>query len=143
MDSSAFRAQLVFNALATYGEKEAPGTTRNGFISQMIDKWFRRGADDSDTAWCAIWLSEMVQRSGGTPPTASFRAKNWAIWGTETAPETGSIAVLKRGPNAFHVTVVVRQLPNGDLVCLGGNQKDSVSIATYPKAAIYAIRGLA
>lgn len=136
-----FHERLVLQALQSYGEREVSGAKRNGFIGGLIDRWFRKGADDNTTAWCAIWMAEQVSQCGGTPPALPFRAKSWAVWGREVLEcRLGSIVVLRRGPNAFHVAIVIRQNAGGYVWCIGGNQNNAVSIARYPAAAIYAIR---
>jgi uncharacterized protein (TIGR02594 family) len=134
-----FHERLVLQALQSYGEREVGGPKRNSFIGGLIDRWFRRGADDSTTAWCAIWIAEQVKECGGTPPALPFRAKSWAAWGHEVfEPRAGAIVVLRRS-GGYHVAIVVRRDGAG-LGCLGGNQSGSVSITHYPGSAVFSIR---
>lgn len=136
------RLQILERAFLTYGEKESPGSKRNGIIGQMIDRWFRKGADDSLTAWCGIWMSDTVDKAGLVPPANPFRAKQWAEWGTEImTARPGSIVVMTRGSGLYHVTVAVRYSEDGRyLLCIGGNQGNSVNITAYDVAKIESIR---
>lgn len=136
------RLAIVEQALATFGEKEVAGARRSGVIGRMIDRWFRKDADDSLTAWCGIWAADTVDRSGLVPPANPFRAKQWAEWGREVlTARAGHIVVLKRGRGLYHVAVAIGYSSDGRFVyCLGGNQGNSVNITAYDTANIVAIR---
>ena len=134
---------LLLAALSTYGEREKAGPERNSYIGGIIDRWFRKGAGDNETAWCAIWMSEIAAQCGFTPPAFPFRVKSWAKMGHEVlTPEPGTVAVLKRGRGRYHVALVVREADDGTLWCIGGNQNNAVSIQGYRASDVYSLRRL-
>jgi uncharacterized protein (TIGR02594 family) len=90
--------------------------------------------DPATTAWCAAFVNASIQQAGGQP-TNKLNAKSYADWGTGvTDPRRGDVAVFNRGdPNGWqgHVGFFDGYDENGDIRVLGGNQGDSVSIASY------------
>lgn len=106
------------------------------------------GAQADEVAWCSSavnWAAE----SAGTDGTDSPAARSWLNWENsrdvaldEALP--GDVIVFWRGSRAGwqgHVGLYAGPGDTPDTVrVLGGNQDDSVSIASYSKARILGVR---
>jgi uncharacterized protein (TIGR02594 family) len=130
------QSSLVMAALATLGTREESKEKRSSAIGEWIDRWFRKGADDSSTAWCAIWMAQIVSTCDLLVPKFPFRASSWKTWGQSVkSPEDlrpGDVIVVTRS-GGFHVTMLLRyDASTGLLWCIGGNQSNMVSVAPYP-----------
>lgn len=82
-------------------------------------------------AWCGIYIAKVFQNCNMTYPKDFYRAASYRTFKTQlTRPAYGCLAVKSRkGGN--HVAFVAGKLADGRLVCLGGNQSDSVCYAIY------------
>jgi uncharacterized protein (TIGR02594 family) len=135
--------RLILAALSFYGEAEAPGSASNAKILSWIKKFFRASAtDDSTTPWCGIFMSQVFGTCGFPTPSVPARASSWAEVGipiplTEEM-KPGDVLVFDReGGN--HVTLFVSA--QGELIhCLGGNQGNRVSIASYNRSKLKHVR---
>lgn len=102
------------------------------------------GVQDDAVAWCAAFVGAMLRRAG-LPNTGSLAARSYLDWG-EAVPldeaRAGDIVVFWRGsPNGWqgHVGFFVRH--RAPLIeVLGGNQRDQVSIASYPASRLLGVR---
>jgi uncharacterized protein (TIGR02594 family) len=98
---------------------------------------------DDAVAWCAAFVGAMLKRAG-IPNTGLLTARSYLKWGQPVMrkdAQTGDIVVFERGGSAWqgHVAFLVKD--NGDtMTILGGNQRDSVSIATYKADDLLGIR---
>lgn len=98
---------------------------------------------DDAVAWCAAFVGAMIKRAGGKP-TGSLAARSYLDWGEAVGREDareGDVVVFRRGNSTWqgHVAFLVKD--NGaTLSVLGGNQRDSVSIGSYPAASLLGIR---
>lgn len=98
--------------------------------------------DPSETAWCAGWLNATLSKVG-LDGTGSLAARSFLNWGTEVAtPQLGDIVVLSRGddPNAGHVGIFKGFDKDGNILILGGNQGDSVSVSSFSKDRLLGYR---
>lgn len=90
--------------------------------------------DPAVTAWCAAYVNATLQQAG-MQGTGSNMARSFLDWGTEVSePQRGDLAVFTRGdPNGpfGHVGFFDGYNEDGTIRVLGGNQGDSVSIASY------------
>ena len=90
--------------------------------------------DPSKTAWCAAFVNATLAKTG-LDGTGRLNARSFLDWGSEvTEPQLGDIVVLSRGdPNGWegHVGFFKGFDANGDILILGGNQGDSVSVSAY------------
>lgn len=90
--------------------------------------------DPAVTAWCAAYVNATLQQAG-MKGTGSNMARSFLDWGTEVSePQRGDLAVFSRGdPNGpyGHVGFFDGYNADGTIRVLGGNQGDSVSIASY------------
>lgn len=123
---------LLF-ALQEVGQQEIAGDKDNPRILEYLAACNGAGTHD-ETPWCSAFVNWCVTRAG-TPGTGSAAARSWLQWGRSTpSPSVGAITVLWRddphGPHG-HVALFVRK----DLArvwLLGGNQGNTVSLASYP-----------
>lgn len=129
------------------GQKEIPGSQHN----PLIVRWLRLLAtwiNEDETAWCSAFVDAMA-REAGYERTGKLNARSWLDIGEKIAPRDarpGDIAIFWRGsPTSWqgHVAFVDSFPPGASsLRVLGGNQKDSVSIAPYAASTLLGIRRL-
>lgn len=90
--------------------------------------------DPAVTAWCAAFVNATLQQAG-QEGTGSNMARSFMDWGTAVdQPQVGDLAVFSRGdPNGpfGHVGFFQGYDENGNILVLGGNQGDAVSVAPY------------
>lgn len=117
------------------GQKEVPGKGSNPWIVSLWNRakdvfsWL--GSDDSSAPWCGSFVAHCIAAAGIPVPQHFYRAKAWLDWGvTLGAPTPGCIVVYER-KGGGHVGFVVGRDSRGNLMTLGGNQGDSVSIAPF------------
>lgn len=131
------------------GVKERSGKQHNPRIV-WYHSFTTLKATDDETPWCSSFMCAAAE-SGGYPSTRSAAAISWETYGEEVhnlaEAQQGDILVFKRkdasNPRARHVAFLYRQktsLGGVILYCLGGNQKNSVSVAQYPVSELVAIR---
>lgn len=128
-------------AASELGETEIKGARHNRRIVQY-QKLARVDVGGGDErAWCAIFMNAALE-SSGINGTRKTRAKSFLDWGEAMdRPALGAIAVLSR-PGAEwqgHCGFYVGEIGNS-LFLLGGNQGDSVSIATFPRRRLLGYR---
>jgi uncharacterized protein (TIGR02594 family) len=119
-------------ALEEYGQREVRGRRSNA----RIDAYLRSvgQAPDDEIAWCSAftnWCMEQVNIMGTGRPNA----RSWLDWGSQciAGPAYGAVTILTRGnPRGWkgHVGFCVGQ-EGPNLLLLGGNQDNSVSIKPY------------
>lgn len=89
--------------------------------------------DPAETAWCAGYVNSVL-RNTGLDGTQSLAARSFLEWGTAVdTPQLGDIVVLSRGDNPAqgHVGFFKGFDENGNILILGGNQGDTVSVASF------------
>lgn len=125
------------------GETEIRGAMHNPKIVAMFKKSGAEWVQDDETPWCAAFVGAVL-KDAGLIGTMKLNARSYLKWGTAiTSPSEGDIAVFWRGSKdgwQGHVAFFVRFEPNGDVVVLGGNQGDAVSIKTYPAERLLGFR---
>ena len=120
------------------GQREIAGTKHNPLVLKM---WARIRAPftDDETPWCAAFVGSCLEEVG-IRSTRSARALSYVNFGELLlAPTYGCIAVKQR-KGGGHVTFVVGQTKAGNLLCLGGNQNDMVTISEYPRGVFTSFR---
>lgn len=127
--------------LARLGEAEVPGHQHNAWVLRCHGLT-SLGADDDETPWCsasACWAVE----SSGLRSTRSAAAASWRTWGQPLQqPRRGCVVVIPRraagNPNAAHVAFYAGER-TGQILLLGGNQSNRLSIAPFPSGvpAVY------
>lgn len=124
-----------------FGQAEKPGTAHNPRIVKLYADAGHPTVKADEVAWCAAFLGACLARSGHRS-TRSLMARSYASFGSSLRePRLGAIAVLSRtaDPALGHVAFVVGATET-DLLLLGGNQSDAVSVAAYPRARLVALR---
>lgn len=110
----------------------------------VIRRWLRRLQawwDDDETPWCGVFVAAVMEESGVKPPEHWYRARAWLDWGNPIGtPAVGCVVVFERGPTSGHVGFVVGLDTHGNLLVLGGNQGDAVTIAAFPQSRVLGYR---
>jgi len=135
--------QTVFDrALADVGTYEwAAGS--NPKVDRYFDDVGYPTLED-DTAWCAAFVGAHLHRCG-FPHTGKLTARSYEDWGYEVPldeAQPGDVVVFSRGdPDGWqgHVGFYAGQ-GAGTVDVLGGNQRDQVSIASYPQSRLLSVR---
>lgn len=121
------------------GEREIKGKENNPLIVQWWKDIKRGGIKDDETPWCAAFAGAMLERAG-IRSTRFESAKSYLDWGTELKePVYGCVVVFTR-TGGGHVGFVVGRSYSGDLLVLGGNQNDAVSIAAFSPSRVSGYR---
>ena len=120
------------------GMKEIPGPKHHPTIVKWLTK-LRAWWKDDETPWCGIFVAHCLEEAGRPIPKNWMRAREYENYGTKLArPAYGCIATMSR-QGGGHVAFVVGEVSKGgDLLLLGGNQGNSVSIARFPRSRITA-----
>ena len=120
---------------------EGPGPANNPVVQTYYRDAGHPETIHDSVPWCAAFVGAMLSRAG-LQPSGSLAARSYLKWGRKLErARTGCVVVLKRGNSSWqgHVAFFVREEGRA-LVCLGGNQSDRVSFATYPKARVLGYR---
>lgn len=132
--------RMVQEALALHGEKECPGPGDNPNILAWarevgLEKVYRH----DETAWCGLFMAVVAQRAGKPVPDGPLWALNWRHFGVPAVrPLLGDVLVLSRDGGG-HVCLYVGEDAEA-WHGLGGNTRDSVSIARFAKTRTVAVR---
>jgi len=122
-------------AMTHLGLREYKGTRHN----DQIVKWWgliRTAFRTDETPWCAGFVGGNFEECGiVSTRSAAARSYNWQAWGTViTEPCVGCVVVFWRGKRkgAYgHVGYVVGRDQHGNIMVLGGNQRDMVSVRPF------------
>lgn len=112
---------------------------------QILSWWeaTKQSYRDDETSWCAAFVGGCLEECG-IPSTRSAAARSYEKYGDAvTSPTYGAITVFWRGSKAGwqgHVAFLVGVTPAGDLLCLGGNQSDAVTVAKFSRDRLLGFR---
>lgn len=128
------RPLWVTEAMKWINTREAPGSADN----PQILAWAReeggdiaKDYDHDSIPWCALFAN-MILYKVGLKGTGTLWALDFAKWGEPVnGPAVGAFAPMKRDGGG-HIAVVVGRDQHGNLMCIGGNQSDEVSIRPFP-----------
>lgn len=119
------------------GVAETPGPRHTPVIQSWLHK-LRAWWQDDETPWCGVFVAACMDTVGHILPKNWMRARAWADWGIRlSAPVLGCIVVFER-QGGGHVGFVVGRTVRGDLVVLGGNQGNKVSISPFSRDRVLA-----
>jgi uncharacterized protein (TIGR02594 family) len=117
------------------GLREIVGRKHN----PTILRWWvaiRAPFTDDETPWCAGFVGGVLEKCG-IRSSRRASARSYLSWGQRLAgPAIGSIVVFERGPRNGHVGFVVGRDKAGNILVLGGNQGNAVSIKPFPVSRI-------
>jgi uncharacterized protein (TIGR02594 family) len=130
-------------ALTHKGIREEPGhKENNATILQFFDDVGHGWVKNDETPWCAAFVGaclEAVDKAG----TGALNARSYLKWGKKVSkPEYGDVVIFWRGKkNSWqgHVAFFVKETDKYVYV-LGGNQRNSVNVARYPKSRVLGYR---
>jgi uncharacterized protein (TIGR02594 family) len=120
------------------GVREFKGAQHNPIILGWLAKlgaWWH----DDEQPWCGTFVGAVLKEAGINPAKAFYRAKAWLDWGVAVAPRVGAVVVFDR-QGGGHVAFLLGKTSSGQLVCLGGNQGDEVSIRVFDAARVIGYR---
>jgi len=121
------------------------GLSETGQRAAIQDYLTTGGAnlDPATTAWCAAFVNSTLQQTGGQG-TGSNMARSFLDWGQSVdQPQEGDVAVFSRGDPSGpygHVGFFKGYDDQGNVLVLGGNQGDAVSISPYPRESLLGFR---
>jgi uncharacterized protein (TIGR02594 family) len=148
MDVTPFKVAQRF-----VGVKEGPGAVNEPLVLAML-KLDAKWVEKDETAWCSAFVN-FVCFLLEVPRSRSLAARSWLTVGASVplsdARAGYDVVVLKRGSGAQpgadvlaapgHVGLYAGQ-DASNVLLLGGNQGDAVSIAPFPKSRILGVRRL-
>jgi uncharacterized protein (TIGR02594 family) len=112
-----------------------------------VVKWWKKiGAPfkDDETPWCGAFVGGVLAETGIPPVAGGASARAWNKLGKKLdKPAVGCVVVFWRGsPSAAtgHVGFVVGKDQHGNLMVLGGNQGDKVSIKPFSRDRVVGYR---
>jgi len=121
------------------GVAEVPGAGTSARITEY-HATTHGGPETDSVPWCSSFVNFCIIRAG-LSGTQSKMARSWMTWGRDAgAFVPGCIVVLQRGtaPKG-HVGFCV-EAGGGIVKLLGGNQSDTVNIATFDASRVLARR---
>jgi uncharacterized protein (TIGR02594 family) len=120
------------------GTREIPGKKHN---HKILDWWRKINLPfvDDETPWCAVFVGGVLEECG-IQSTRNAAARSYTKWGVKIPyPALGCVVVFWRGtPTGWsgHVGFLVGVDRYGNLMVLGGNQKDMVCISPFDKKRV-------
>lgn len=92
--------------------------------------------------WCGDAMESVIAKTLKDEPLPAnpFFAMNWKTFGIASPCKPGAIGVIKWSDKAGHVTIVCGETENGDVIGLGGNQRNKISISVFPRRKFIAFR---
>lgn len=121
------------------GVTEIKGPHHNQSILEYWKQIKRGGIKDDETPWCAALLGACLEIVG-IKSSRFESAKSYLTWGIGISkPLYGCVVVFGR-EGGGHVGFVVGKDEQGNLLVLGGNQADTVSIKAFPTSRVLAYR---
>lgn len=124
------------------GQREIKGDADNAKIVELFALAGFSGIRDDETAWCAAFVGGVLKQAG-IAPSGSLGARSYEAWGNAlTDPVYGCVGVKKRaggGGWEGHVGFVVGA-NSSEIIMLGGNQGDAVSVAAFSRRDFTAFR---
>jgi uncharacterized protein (TIGR02594 family) len=128
-------------AEAELGTVEGIGKSNNPKVVRYFADAGFAGVKDDAVAWCAAFVGALLQRAG-QKPSGSLAARSYERWGVGLAtPVLGCIGVKRRGSSSWqgHVGFVVGA-NDRQIIMLGGNQSDAVTVAAFNRAEFTGFR---
>lgn len=129
------------------GIREIKGSVHEPLILRL---WALAGmghVKDDETAWCAAFVGGVLE-TAGIRCTRKPNARSYCDWGIdclESGPleaPLGAVIVFSRPPSEWmgHVGFAVGQNKAGQIIVMGGNQRDRVGIDPFETGRVIAAR---
>jgi uncharacterized protein (TIGR02594 family) len=125
------------------GKSEIKGPHHDPHILQW---WKNIGAPfkDDETPWCGAFVGGVLFEAGIKPVSGGASARAWLKLPAKLdRPAFGSVVVFYRGSpesGQGHVGFVVGRDRAGNLMVLGGNQRDAVNIKPFSRSRVLGYR---
>lgn len=122
----------LVSARKNIGEREVKGSKHNPLFLTWLKRLGAWWAND-EVPWCGLFVAIHLYDSGRGIPKHWYRASAYAEpeYGTRLDdPCVGCLAVFTR-TGGGHVAMVVGKDKRGNIMCLGGNQGDQVSVVPF------------
>ena len=117
------------------GTKEIPGEKHEPKILKWWKAIKRGGIKTDEVPWCAAFVGGCLE-AVGIVSSRFESAKSYMTWGRKLmAPVRGCVVVFERNGGG-HVAFVLGQDKGGNLVCIGGNQGNAVTIAPFSRSRV-------
>ncbi len=124
-----------------FGAKEYGGKASNPRIAKMFADAGHPHIKSDEVAWCAAFVGASLKRAN-INPSGSLMARSYLEWGRMPSHvRLGTIAVFTRGPSPHtgHVGFWIGET-NTQIVVLGGNQANAVSVTWIDKTKLLGLR---
>jgi len=111
-------------------------------LSSFFKKSLGKNIDPVSTAWCAAFANSVLSQAG-IEGTDSLLARSFLDFGTPVdEPRRGDIVVLSRGNSSWqgHVGFYQGKDENGNILILGGNQGNKVSVRPFSPSKVLGYR---
>lgn len=133
--------EVAYGELAA-GVSEVAGKADNPRILEYFKHAPMTGEIHDETPWCSAFVNFCMD-SVGLKGTRRPNARSWLLWGRGIiVPRLGAVTVFNRpegGPGSGHVAFYISQ-DTRMIRVLGGNQKNRVCIADYPRDRLLGFR---
>jgi uncharacterized protein (TIGR02594 family) len=124
------------------GQSESWGNNDSAFIQKLWKTLTPNWQWLKGQPWCGGFVGDVLKEAGLPVIKDFYRAKAWADYGMPlAAPETGCIAVLSR-VGGGHVAFVYGKTAHGEVILLGGNQGNKVSLMTVNPSDVFCYRAV-
>jgi uncharacterized protein (TIGR02594 family) len=137
--------RAVYEKAESYlGLKEYPGAKHNPKIIEFARLTGNAWVEDDETPWCASFVGAVLAQSGLTG-SGRLNARSYLDWGEKADLDSailGDVVVFWRGTRdgwQGHVGFYAGR-EGDDILVLGGNQGNAVSIASYSKSRLLGVR---
>lgn len=117
------------------GVAEIPGVAENPIIQRWLRK-LRAAWNSESVPWCGTFVATCLDECGLPKPVHWYRARAYLDYGVRIVqPVYGCIVVFAR-KGGGHVGFAVGRDEHGNILTLGGNQGDMVSIRPFDPARV-------
>lgn len=121
------------------GTREVKGKAHNSNILRWLAAIKAAWRNDEEP-WCSTFVCGVLEEAGIVSARTAWARGNLK-WGQKLSePVLGCIVVFERGPKSGHVGFLVGIDKAGNLMILGGNQGDMVSIKPFSKSRVLGYR---
>ena len=121
------------------GQKEIVGPKHNPVIVALWELGKAGNVKDDETPWCAAFVSAVLEQVGIRSARTGW-SRSYLNWGQKLRyPAVGCIVVFERGSGG-HIGFVVGKDQRGNLLVLGGNQSNAVTVAPFALSRVLGYR---